>query len=156
VTLAHRRQGLIVRPGNPKRVLDFADLCRNDVSYINRQKGSGTRVLLDYELRKRGLDPYAIGGYEREEFTHLAVAAAVAGGSADAGLGVHSAARALGLDFVPVAEEDYELVIPAAQFELPLTQWLLQLAASDEFRQRLTELGGYRLPERQEVRWINA
>ncbi|MGE5560806.1 MAG: molybdopterin biosynthesis protein [Chloroflexota bacterium] len=156
ITLAHRLQGLIVRAGNPKRISDFADLVRPDVTYVNRQKGSGTRVLLDYELGKRGLDPAAIAGYEREEFTHLAVAAAVAGGSADAGLGVCSAARALELDFVPVGEEDYQLVIPAEQFEQPLVQRLLQLAASDEFRRRLTELGGYRLPERQEVRWVNA
>lgn len=156
VTLAHRRQGLIVRPGNPKGIRDFADLTREDVIYINRQKGSGTRVLLDFELRRRGIDPSAIVGYDREEFTHLAVAAAVAGGAADAGLGVYSAAVALGLDFIPVGEEDYELVIPAEQFDHPLVQRLLQLAAGDEFRRRLTELGGYRLPERQEVRWIDA
>lgn len=156
VTLAHRRQGLIVRPGNPKRIRDFADLTRGDVVYINRQKGSGTRVLLDFELRRRDIDPSAIVGYDREEFTHLAVAAAVAGGAADAGLGVYSAAKALGLDFIPVGEEDYELVIPAEQFDHPLVQRLLQLAAGDEFRRRLIELGGYRLPERQEVRWIDA
>src|SRR5262249_4670186 len=90
-----------------------ADLARPDVRFVNRQKGSGTRVLLDYELKRAGVDPASIQGYEREEFTHLAVAAAVQGGSADVGLGVLSAARALDLEFVPLLREQYDLVVGA-------------------------------------------
>src|SRR5690606_2356398 len=105
ITLAGREQGWMVPPGNPQGLQGWEDAARPDVRIVNRQRGAGTRVLLDYELEKRGIDPAAVQGYEREEYTHLAVAAAVASGAATAGLGIHAAAQALGLDFVPLAQE---------------------------------------------------
>ena len=114
IRLVHRQQGLLVAPGNPLGLAGVADLARPGVRYVNRQRGAGTRVLLDHELARRGIDPVDVDGYRREESTHLAVAAAVASGRADAGLGILAAARAFGLDFVPVADEPYDLVTTAA------------------------------------------
>ena len=105
VRLVHRDQGLLVAPGNPLGLTGIADLTRPDLRYVNRQRGAGTRVLLDHELGGLGVDPTTISGYSREEHTHLGVAAAVAAGRADTGLGIQAAARAFGLDFVPVARE---------------------------------------------------
>jgi putative molybdopterin biosynthesis protein len=113
------------------------------VTFVNRQRGSGTRVLLDYKLKERGISPEQIGGYQREEYTHLAVASAVKGGSADAGLGVLSAARALGLDFVPLLNEQYDLVIPKVHYESELLQPLLALLHDPDFQQEVNDLGGY-------------
>ena len=113
VRLVHREQGLIVAPGNPLGLCGVDDLVRKDLRYVNRQRGAGTRALLDHELARRDLDPGEVSGYSREEHTHLAVAAAVAAGRADTGLGIRAAARAFGLDFVPVAEEPYDLVLRA-------------------------------------------
>jgi len=141
ITFAHRDQGLIVAAGNPLGIASLDDLPR--VRYVNRQRGAGTRVLLDYELQRRSLDPAQIEGYEREEYTHLAVAAAVASGSADAGLGIRSAALALGLDFVPVTQERYDLVIPAAFADLPLIQHVLALLRDNEFRAAVAAQPGY-------------
>ena len=102
VRLVGRTQGLMVAPGNPLDITALDDLLRSDVRFVNRQRGSGTRVLLDYHLGQLGIEPASVPGYGREEYSHLAVAAAVSGGSANAGLGILSAARALGLDFVPL------------------------------------------------------
>ena len=143
VHLVEREQGLIVPVGNPKAILGFDELLRPDVSFVNRQGGSGTRVLFDYELGQRGIDPAAISGYGTVEFTHMAVAVAVLSGAADVGLGIAAAARALRLDFLPVATEAYELVIPEALFETPGIQLLLDVIRSPEFAQRVHELGGY-------------
>jgi putative molybdopterin biosynthesis protein len=143
VHLVEREQGLMVRRGNPKGIAGFEDLSRDDIVFINRQGGSGTRVLLDYELGKRGLDAGSIAGYETEEFTHMAVAVAVTSGAADAGLGVLSAARALDLDFLPVTSERYDLVIPEAFFETAPIQRLLEAIRSEAFARRVGELGGY-------------
>ena len=114
VRLVHRDQGLLVAPGNPLGLTGLADLTRPELRYVNRQRGAGTRVLLDHELGRLGVDPTTISGYSREEHTHLGVAAAVAAGRADTGLGIQAAARAFGLDFVPVAREPYDLVLRAA------------------------------------------
>lgn len=152
VTLVHRQQGLIVPPGNPKGVRDLHDLTRPDVLFVNRQRGSGTRVLLDYRLRQLGIEPSAIRGYEREEYTHLAVAALVQGGAADVGLGILAAARALGLDFVPLLEERYDLVVPRAFYTGDLLRPLLELIQSDEFKRQVAALGGYGLAETGVVR----
>ncbi len=141
VTFAHREQGLIVAPGNPLNILTFEDLPR--ARYVNRQRGAGTRVLLDYELGKRGIDPAAIDGYQREEPTHLAVAAAVASGIADCGLGVRSGAVALGLGFVPVGWERYDLVIPERYAEHPGVARLLAILEAPEFQQALAGQPGY-------------
>ena len=143
VRLVHREQGLIVAPGNPKDVTGIDDVARKGLRYVNRQRGAGTRVLLDHELAKRGISPEAIQGYEREEHTHLAVAAAVKAGRADCGLGVFAAARAFGLDFVPVAQEPYDLVLQAADLENELLTPLWTLLDAEEFRDEVTALGGY-------------
>ena len=137
----NRIQGLIVKPGNPLNILNVSDLTR--CRYVNRQRGAGTRVLLDYLLKKQGIAPEQISGYEREAATHMAVAAAVNSDSADCGMGVLSAARALGLDFVEVGPEEYDFAMPERFLELPLAQDFLELLRSEEFHQRLAELGGY-------------
>ena len=143
VNLVGRVQGLIVRPGNPREINSLPDLLRSDVTFVNRQRGSGTRVLLDYKLKEMGALPEQVHGYDREEYSHLAVAAAVNGGAADVGLGILSAARALDLDFVPLLNEQYDLVIPRAHYESDLLQPLLALLANEEFRQAVDDLGGY-------------
>lgn len=146
VTLAWRQQGLLVRPGNPKGVRGLGDLARPDVTFINRQRGSGTRVLLDHLLRREGLDPGTIRGYGREEGSHLAVASAVASGAADVGLGLAAAARALGLEFIPVAEERYDLIFPVESADDERFRLLCEiLRRDDEFRNAARELGGYDL-----------
>jgi putative molybdopterin biosynthesis protein len=143
VRLVQREQGLIVPPGNPAGTTGIKDVARRGLRYVNRQRGAGTRVLLDHELARHGISPEAIRGYEREEHTHLAVAAAVAAGRADCGLGVLAAARAFGLDFVPVAKEPYDLVLMNDSIEDKLLAPLLELLGSSEFRERVTGLGGY-------------
>lgn len=139
----YREQGLMVQPGNPKGIRDLEDLLRPEVTFVNRQRGAGTRVLLDYELRKRGLNPREIRGYERMEYTHLAVAAAVKGGAADCGLGILAAARALGLDFIPLFRERYDLIIPREHYESDVLAPLLAIIRSDRFREAVEALGGY-------------
>jgi putative molybdopterin biosynthesis protein len=113
------------------------------VVFINRQRGAGTRVLLDFKMRELKLAPEQIRGYDRAAFTHLAVAAAVASGAADAGLGILTAARALDLDFVPVAKERYDLVIPRIHYESPLLEPLLTLLQDASFKTEVEKLGGY-------------
>jgi putative molybdopterin biosynthesis protein len=143
VRLVHRDQGLIVAPGNPTRVSGIEDVARRGLRYVNRQRGAGTRVLLDHELARRGISPEAIQGYGREEHTHLAVAAAVAAGRADCGFGVLAAARAFGLDFVPLAKEPYDLVLLRDTIEDELLAPLFELLESADFRERVESLGGY-------------
>jgi putative molybdopterin biosynthesis protein len=143
VRLTHREQGLIVAPGNPLGLKGIRDLTRPDLRYVNRQRGAGTRVLLDHLLTAEGIRPEQVGGYAREEHTHLAVAAAVAAGRADCGLGVLAAARAFGLDFVPVTKEPYDLVLERASLDAELLAPLWELLASAEFRSEIDALGGY-------------
>lgn len=145
VTFAHREQGLIVATGNPKHIQSLDDLTR--MRYVNRQRGAGTRLLLDYELGQRGISPEDVTGYDHEEYTHLAVAAAVASGVADCGLGVRSAALALNLDFMSVGWERYDLCIPVKHLAHPGTQVLLDLLADTEFRQALGQQAGYETHE---------
>ena len=147
VRLVHRDQGLIVAAGNPLGLAGIRDLARAGVRYVNRQRGAGTRVLLDHELGKRGISPGAVEGYAREEPTHLAVAAAVAAGRGDAGLGIMAAARAFGLDFVPVTREPYDLVVAPDALESPLLAPFWALLHSDRFQQAVEELGGYTTKE---------
>lgn len=153
VNLAYREQGFIVAPGNPLNIKGFADLAREGVRFVNRQRGAGTRVLLDYHLRLEGLDPARITGYEREEYTHMAVAAAVAGDTADCGLGIRAAARALGLDFVPVAEERYDLCTLREYWDQPYVQRLLAVIRDPAFQDAVTALGGYDLRDCGKVMW---
>ena len=143
VTLVRREQGLIVAPGNPLGIGGLADLARPGVRYVNRQRGAGTRVLLDYRLGELGMEAAAVHGYEREEVTHLAVAAAVASGVADCGLGIRAAARALELGFVPVEWERYDLVIPREHYESALLEPLLGLLSDADFRAAVAGLPGY-------------
>jgi len=150
-----RTQGLIVPPGNPKGISELAHLTRPDVIFVNRQRGAGTRVLLDYKLRQLGLDPAVIQGYDRMEFTHLAVAAAVQSGAADCGLGILAAARALHLDFVPLFEEQYQLIIPRQYYESDLLAPLLAIIRGEGFRQAVSALGGYDVSGMGEVVWEN-
>jgi putative molybdopterin biosynthesis protein len=141
--LAGRVQGLIVARDNPRAIKTLGDLARPDIQFVNRQRGSGTRVLLDYQLRKLGIDPSAVPGYDREQYTHLAVAADVASGAADVGLGILAAARALELDFLPLFNEQYQLVIPREHFESPVLAPLLEILRGSEFPTEVESLGGY-------------
>ncbi|PSK97731.1 putative molybdopterin biosynthesis protein [Murinocardiopsis flavida] len=143
VRLVHREQGLLVPPGNPNGITGLADLAGGGLSYVNRQRGAGTRMLLDHELRGLEIDPAAVAGYAREEPTHLAVAAAVAAGRADCGLGIMAAARAFGLDFVPVAREPYDLVLDEESLDDPMLAPLWELLGSADFRASVEALGGY-------------
>lgn len=141
--LAIRHQGLMVQPGNPKGISGVADLAGGEVRYLNRQRGAGTRILFDHHLAKAGIAPERVLGYDREEHTHMAVAVNVMTGAADCGLGVYAAARALGLDFVPLARERYDLVIPAAYRDDPKIAAVLEVVQSEDFKARVRELGGY-------------
>ena len=143
VNLVFRQQGLIIDAGNPKNIAGVEDLVRDDIIFINRQKGAGTRVLLDYKLKQSDIDAVDISGYEREEYTHMAVAAAVKDGAADAGLGILAAARALKLDFIAVATERYDLAIPDRHFDSDMIQALLSVIRTRGFQDRVMELGGY-------------
>ena len=143
IECVRRAQGLIVAKGNPLGICAVADLAKEGIRYINRQKGAGTRVLLDYLLHQASVSPRAIGGYEREELTHTAVAAQIAAGSADCGLGILAAARMYDLDFIPVCEETYDLLVSLAAMESPQVRAFLRVLASDEFLRRLDALGGY-------------
>jgi putative molybdopterin biosynthesis protein len=144
VGLVWREQGLMVAPGNPKRIAGWRDLGREDVSFVNRQKGSGSRVLLDYRLAEVGIAPERVRGYRREEYTHWAVAMAVQSGLTDCGLGIRSAATTMGLDFIPLEEEEFDLLIPEEHVALPGVQALLDVTKSERFRARVLALGGYR------------
>lgn len=146
VNLAYRQQGFVVKKGNPKGISAFHDLVRDDVVFVNRQAGSGTRLLLDKHLRDLAIDAARIAGYERDEYTHMAVASAVLTGLADTGLAVLSSARALDLDFIPVAEERYDLAVPEAYFRQPFIQRLLSVIRDDAgFRESVLAMGGYDL-----------
>jgi putative molybdopterin biosynthesis protein len=143
VNLVMRDQGLIIPKGNPKDIKGIEDLGRKDIVFMNRQGGSGTRILLDYRLGQIGLSPEQINGYASEEFTHMNVAVAVLSGTADAGLGIYAAAKALNLDFIPVVTEQYDLIIPQVYFESVNIQVLLETINTDAFKTRVEALGGY-------------
>jgi putative molybdopterin biosynthesis protein len=138
-----RIQGLLVQKGNPKKVMTLNDLTRPDIEFANRQRGAGTRVLLDYQLKKSGILNSNIRGYQNEEYTHLGVAAAVVSGRADCGLGITAAATALDLDFVPLFTETYEIVIPTEIFHSTLFEPVIQAANDQEFHIRVEKLPGY-------------
>jgi len=152
VHLARRQQGLIVPKGNPRGVHGLEDLARGELLFLNRQRGSGTRQLLDFRLRQLGIAPEHVQGYHREAYTHLAVAAAVASGGADAGLGILAAARALDLDFIPVGEEQYDLALRTDSLDHPAVACLLATIRSTEFRSAAEGLGGYDMREAGERR----
>jgi putative molybdopterin biosynthesis protein len=153
VQLAGRIQGLVVPLGNPKKLTGLRDLASAEMTFVNRQRGSGTRVLLDYQLKELGIDPRSVRGYEREEFTHLAVAAAVASGAADTGLAILASARALNLDFVPLFSEQYQLVIPREHYASELLAPLLEVIRDPAFQTEVEALGGYDVSEMGRVVW---
>ncbi len=143
VHLAYRVQGFMLHRGNPKKINGLADLKRPDVAFVNRQEGSGTRVLLDLKLRELGIAADKIKGYHREKATHLAVAAAVAEGEADVGLGIEAAARSYGLDFVPLFKERYDLIIPEEKSRLKPIALLVKAVESRGFKAAVEKIGGY-------------
>jgi molybdenum cofactor synthesis domain-containing protein len=141
--LVLRDQGLILAKGNPKNIKGIEDLTREDVTFVNRQAGSGTRVLFDYRLGQVGIMPEAVRGYDHEEFTHMAVAVDVLSGAADCGVGIYAAARALNLDFVPLEREQYDLILPSEVVDIPAIQTVFETVRSQGFRERVKALGGY-------------
>ncbi len=154
VNLVYREQGFLVLKGNPKGIKGFEDLRRPDVVFVNRQAGAGTRLLTDLNLKRLGINKSEMKGYAHEEYTHMGVASAVLSGAADTGLGILAAARALGLDFIPVAQERYDLAIPAEYYDDPKMQALLAIIRDDsEFREAVVALGGYDVRDMGAVMW---
>lgn len=143
VALVGRQQGLMVLKGNPKKIRSLEDLIQPEVTFVNRQRGAGTRVLLDFHLDLLGIMPEDIRGYHQEEYTHLAVAAAICSGRAACGLGIAAAAQALDLEFIPLFQERYDLVIPSEHYESTLLKPLIDLLGAPSFRQAVGELPGY-------------
>ena len=151
VNLVMRDQGLIVPKGNPENIQSIEDLKNKDLQFINRQPGSGTRILFDYKLKTLGISADDIQGYENDEYTHMSVAVSVLSGRVDAGLGIHAAARALDLDFIPVVTEEYDLVIPDRFYKTRKIQVLLETIQTREFQDRVMSLGGYSTQNTGEV-----
>ncbi|MFH0845179.1 MAG: molybdopterin biosynthesis protein [Pseudomonadota bacterium] len=141
--LVMRDQGLIVPKGNPKSIKNIRDLARGDISFVNRQGGAGTRVLFDSILEQSGIQSEAVKGYDHEEFTHMAVAVDVLSGAADCGMGIFAAAKALDLDFIPMATEQYDLIMPTSLLDDPSIRIVLETIQSPNFRERVKGLGGY-------------
>jgi len=138
-----RRQGILVQKGNPKNIFEISDIARDGVSYVNRQKGAGTRILFDFLLQQSGLSHDRIYGYENEEYTHTAVAAQIAGGNADAGMGIYAAAHIFDLDFIPIASEEYDFLVRVDEQNNSDVQAFLEILRSDALKDKLKELGGY-------------
>ena len=147
-----RSQGLMLQKGNPLGISSVSDLAKKKLRYVNRQKGSGTRILIDYLCKKEGMDTSKIYGYDREEFTHTSVAAQIASGTADAGMGIYSAAKLYDLDFLPICMEQYDLLIPDYAWDTPMVQNLLEVLRGEDFRRRIESLGGYELRQPGRVR----
>jgi len=138
-----REQGLIIENGNPKNINSIRDLARKDVCFVNRQRGSGTRILTDFLLKKEGIETGAIKGYDRDMTTHMAVAAAVKSGTADVGVGVYSAAKAMNLDFIPIGFEEYDFAVAKEYGGSEMVKAFKAVLISQEFEKILKELGGY-------------
>lgn len=143
IKVVKRIQGLMVPKGNPLLITKISDISERNLRFVNRQRGAGTRLLFDYKLKKLNISPDKINGYEREEFTHLLVAAAVANGDVDCGLGVYSAAEMMGLDFIPVCNEEYDFAVPIEYLEIDEIKSLIDIMQSKEFLNKLDILGGY-------------
>ena len=151
ISCVGRQQGLMVARGNPLNIRKFSDIARDGVRYVNRQKGSGTRILTDYLCKREHVDASAIYGYDREELTHTSVAAQIVSGSADAGMGIYSAAKLYDLDFIPICIEEYDLIIPDHAWDTPMVRSLLTILKSDVFREKILSLGGYTVDNPGEV-----
>ena len=146
-----RQQGLMVAKGNPLNIEKFEDIARSGLRYVNRQKGSGTRILTDYLCKQNGLDTAAIYGYDREELTHTSVAAQIVSGSADAGMGIYSSAKLYDLDFIPICIEEYDLIVPDHAWDTPQVQMMLATLKSEAFREKIRSLGGYTIENPGEI-----
>jgi len=154
ISCVKRTQGIIVKKGNPLGITGISDLIQNGLRYVNRQKGSGTRILFDYLCEKENIDSSKILGYDKQEFTHNGVATLIATGSADAGMGIYSAAKLHDMDFIEICREQYDLLIPDYSWELPMVQKLISVLGSEQFKKKLNALGGYQLDNPGVVREI--
>ncbi len=143
LNLSHREQGLIVKKGNPDGIKNLGHLTNKKVRFVNRQEGSGTRVLLDYGLKENGIDPEQISGYSRTATTHMEVALEVFSGNADVGIGISAAARMLGLDFIPMATERFDLIIPVENYQSKAIKVMRSVLCSEEFKSTVARMGGY-------------
>jgi putative molybdopterin biosynthesis protein len=143
VNLAHREQGLLIKKGNPLGIRNLKDLAGKKAVFINRQEGSGTRVLLDFRLKESRIDPSEISGYTNIAYTHMEVALAILGGAADIGMGIRAAAKLLGLDFIPIANERFDLIIPNEYYSTEAVSALRESLDLSEFKSYVTHLGGY-------------
>ena len=150
-----RQQGMMVAKGNPMNIQKFSDIAKEGIRYVNRQKGSGTRILTDYLCKQENLNVDAIYGYDREELTHTSVAVQIASGSADAGMGIYSAAKLYDLDFIPICIEEYDLIIPDHAWETPQVQQMIATMKTAEFREKILSLGGYTLENPGEILELN-
>jgi putative molybdopterin biosynthesis protein len=153
IHIAKRMQGLFVAGGNPKNIRGLADLIRPDIKFVNRQFGSGTRILLDAMLAEEGLDKNLINGYDREESSHTAVGVLVKGSVADVGVGIYSVAKAFSLDFIPLAEEEYDLLVTRKFVDDERFAILMGIVTSGEFVSRLNNMGGYNTKETGRVKY---
>ena len=154
INLVHREQGLMVKKNNPKRLNDINSLKDENVKFINRQRGSGTRVLLDYLLKTNNIDKTNIKGYDKEELTHMGAAVQVAEGTADAALGIRAAASAVGLDFIPIKKEKYDIILKKKSLEDPRIKRLIKIIKSSPFQKAVKELKGYDLKNSGEINII--
>lgn len=154
VHLAYRAQGFMLPRGNPEHLKGLEDLSRSDITMVNRQKGSGTRVLLDLKLRELGIQPDKIQGYYDEQDTHLAVATAIVEGKANVGLGIEAAARSCNLDFMPLFRERYDLIMPAEKYKSKPVSYLVEMVKSQGFKKAVTEIGGYDTSETGDINFI--
>lgn len=152
VNLVYREQGLYLKKGNPKNIEKINDLTQANINYINRQRGAGTRVLFDYLLSQKEIEANQISGYEKEEYTHIAAAAAVGRGSADAALGIRAAAEVMGVEFLPLAEEKYDLIIKEEDLDDPRINKLIELISENEIKSEIEKLGGYNCQETGKIR----
>lgn len=143
ITLAHRTQGLIVKHGNPMQVSGFQDVARQGITFINRNRGSGTRIWLDNKLKEFGINPETVVGYTKELNSHTGVAQAIKRGTADIGIGLIAAAVMEKLDFIPLFDEQYDLVIPGEQIDDPAIQEMLDYISTAGYRQSIDSLEGY-------------
>ena len=150
-----RQQGMMVAKGNPLNIQSFSDIAKPGIRYVNRQKGSGTRILTDYLCKQENLDVDAIYGYDREELTHTSVAVQIVSGSADAGMGIYSAAKLYDLDFIPICIEEYDLIIPDHAWDSPQVQQMIATLKSPEFKEKILALGGYTVENPGEIIEIN-
>ena len=150
-----RQQGMMVAKGNPLKIQRFSDIAKEGIRYVNRQKGSGTRILTDYLCKQENLNTDAIYGYDREELTHTSVAAQIVSGSADAGMGIYSAAKLYDLDFIPICIEEYDLIIPDHAWDTPQVQQLIETLKSDAFKEKILALGGYTVENPGEIIELN-